>query len=109
MSYFARIDENNNVIDVIVADQSFVNSGAVGDWSEWKECSRDGSIRKNMPGVGYTYDPARDAFIPPKPHDSWVIDEDTCKWKAPVDKPDDGNRYSWDEVTTSWTLAENEE
>jgi len=61
-------------------------------------------FRKNYAGIGYTYDFARDAFIPPKPFDSWTLNENSCLWEAPVAMPDDGQRYSWNEETTSWDL-----
>ena len=61
-------------------------------------------FRKNYAGIGYTYDFARDAFIPPKPFDSWTLDENSCLWEAPVAMPDDGQQYSWNEETTSWDL-----
>lgn len=60
------------------------------------------AFRKNYAGLGYTYDAGRDAFVPPKPYNSWVLNEDTCLWDAPVPYPDDGERYTWDEDTTSW-------
>ena len=63
-------------------------------------------LRKNYAGIGYTYDAGRDAFIPPKPYASWVLNETTCLWDAPVAYPDDGKRYSWDEATTSWVEVE---
>ena len=62
------------------------------------------AFRKNYAGVGYTYDESRDAFIPPKPFDSWTLNEDSCLWEAPVAMPDDGQKYSWNEETTSWDL-----
>ncbi len=61
-------------------------------------------FRKNYAGIGYSYDESRDAFIPPKPFDSWVLDEQSCLWEAPVTYPDDGQRYEWNEGTTSWDL-----
>ena len=61
-------------------------------------------FRKNYAGIGYTYDFARDAFIPPKPFDSWTLNENSCLWEAPVAMPDDGQQYEWDEETTSWDL-----
>jgi hypothetical protein len=64
------------------------------------------AFRKNYAGVGYTYNSVRDAFIPPKPYPSWILNEQTCLWEPPVAMPDDGNRYQWDEATTSWVLAE---
>jgi hypothetical protein len=73
-----------------------------GGYSNWKQTSYNGRIRKNYAGIGYTYDSARDAFIPPKPFASWVLNEDTCQWGAPVAMPTDGQRYYWDEATTSW-------
>jgi len=63
-------------------------------------------LRKNYAGIGYTYDAGRDAFIPPRPYASWVLNETTCLWDAPVAYPDDGKRYSWDEATTSWVEVE---
>jgi hypothetical protein len=61
-------------------------------------------FRKNYAGIGYTYDFARDAFIPPKPFDSWTLNENSCLWEAPVAMPDDGQQYEWNEETTSWDL-----
>jgi hypothetical protein len=62
------------------------------------------SFRKNFPNIGYIYDESRDAFIAPKPYNSWVLNENTCKWNAPISLPDDGNQYTWNEETQSWTL-----
>jgi len=64
-------------------------------------------FRKNYAGVGYKYDQTRDAFIEPKPYDSWTLNETTCLWEAPVDYPDDDNKYIWNETTTSWDLIDN--
>lgn len=112
MSHFAQIDENNLVVQVIVAEQDFIDSGAVGDPSQWIQTSyntiggehRNGGIplRKNYAGIGYTYDATRDAFIPPKPYPSWVLDEDTCLWNPPIPMPEDNKRYDWDEATQNW-------
>ena len=112
MSHFAQIDENNVVVQVIVAEQDFISSGAVGDPSRWiqtsyntmgGEHSNGGTpLRKNYAGIGYTYDAVRDAFIPPKPFPSWVLNEDTCLWDAPVAMPQDEKRYTWDEENQSW-------
>jgi hypothetical protein len=63
-------------------------------------------FRKNYAGVGYTYDQERDAFIPPKPFNSWVLNEEICQWEAPVALPDTENRYTWNETTTTWDLVE---
>lgn len=68
----------------------------------WKKTSTDANFRKNYAALGYTYDNTRDAFIPIKPYASWILDEETCKWKAPVDMPTDDKRYLWDEETKSW-------
>lgn len=120
MAHFAKV-ENGTVTQVIVAEQDFIDSGAVGDPASWVQTSYntrggvhygqngepDGGValRKNYAGIGYTYDAARDAFIPPKPFPSWVLDENTCLWDAPVEMPHDGQRYTWDEATTSWVLV----
>jgi len=112
MAHFAQIDENNIVTNVIVAEQDFIDSGAVGDPSNWIQTSynthagvhKTGGtpLRKNYAGIGYAYDSGRDAFIPPKAFDSWVLNEDTCQYEAPTPMPSDGKMYSWDEATTSW-------
>jgi hypothetical protein len=112
MSHFAQIDENNIVTNVIVAEQDFIDSGAVGDPSKWIQTSYNTQagehklggtpLRKNYAGIGYIYDATRDAFIPPQPFASWVLNEDTCLWDAPVAMPTDDKLYSWDEPTTSW-------
>jgi hypothetical protein len=111
MSHFAQIDENNIVTQVIVADQDFIDSGAVGDPTKWIQTSYNTHagqhpegrpLRKNFAGIGYTYDAIRDAFIPPEIYPSWVLNEDTCLWESPVPYPDDGKRYTWDEEQTNW-------
>ena len=112
MSHFAQIDNNNIVVQVIVAEQDFIDSGAVGDPSKWIQTSynRFGGqhrlggtpLRKNYAGIGYTYDADRDAFIPPKAFPSWTLNEDTCQWQAPVEMPTDGKMYTWNEETQSW-------
>jgi hypothetical protein len=101
MAHFAKV-ENTLVAQVIVAEQDFINSGAVGDSFLWVQTSYSGSFRKNYAGVGFTYDSVRDAFIPPQPYASWTLNEDTCLWDSPVPYPTDGLMYSWDEDTTSW-------
>ena len=105
MSHFAKL-ENNVVTQVIVAEQNFINSGAVGDSFLWVQTSYNGNFRKNYAGIGYTYDKGRDAFIPPKPYPSWLLNEDTCLWDAPVAMPDDDQRYTWNEETSNWNLIE---
>ena len=106
MSHFAKLDNNNIVTQVIVAEQDFINSGMVGDSFRWVQTSYNNNFRKNYAGVGCTYDRIRDAFIPPKTYPSWVLNEDTCRWDAPVDMPDDDNKYTWNEETTNWDLIE---
>jgi hypothetical protein len=103
MSHFAKIN-NNIVTEVIVAEQDFINSGAVGDSFLWVQTSYNGNFRKNYAGIGYSYDRVRDAFIPPKPYTSWILNEDTCLWDAPVAMPDDEQRYMWNEDTQSWIV-----
>jgi len=106
MTHFAKIDNTNTVTEVIVAEQDFINSGKVGDSFLWVQTSYNGNFRKNYAGIGYTYDKTRDAFIAPKPYASWILNEDTCLWEAPVAYPDDGESYSWNETTTSWDIVE---
>ena len=123
MSHFAEVDKDGNVLRVIVAEQDFIDSGAVGDSSNWIQTSyntRGGihytpnsnepdsgiALSKNYAGGGYTYDKVRDAFIPPKKYPSMVLNEDTCLWDYPTPYPDDGKRYDWDEPTINWVEAE---
>jgi hypothetical protein len=102
MSHFAKINGSNIVTEVIVAEQDFINSGAVGDSFLWVQTSYNGNFRKNFAGIGYTYDKTKDAFIAPKPFPSWVLVEATCQWAAPTACPDDGKVYEWNEDTTAW-------
>ena len=106
MSHFAEIDNNNIVQRVIVAEQDFINSGAVGDSFRWVQTSYNNNFRKNYAGIGDTYDNTRDAFISAKPYPSWTLVEDTCQWTAPVAYPDDGKVYIWNEDTTNWVERE---
>jgi hypothetical protein len=116
MAHFAQLDENNMVLQVIVVsnnelmDEDGVEQEQLGVQfcqnllgGNWKQTSYNGTIRKNYAGVGYTYDAQRDAFIAPKPYPSWVLVEETCQWTAPVAMPTDGQMYSWDETTQTWT------
>ena len=105
MAHFAKLN-NNTVTQVIVAEQDFINSGQVGDSFLWVQTSYNNNFRKNYAGVGFTYDKTRDAFIPPKPYPSWILDEDTCNWEAPVPYPTDGLTYQWDEETLTWIETE---
>lgn len=107
MAHYAKI-ENGIVTQVIVAEQDYIDS-IEGQWIQTSYNTLGGEhktngtpLRKNFAGVGYTYDSQRDAFIPPKTYDSWVLDEETCLWEAPVAKPNDGKKYDWNESTTSW-------
>ena len=119
MAHFARIDDKNVVTKVlVVADEHedrgqefLVNElGLAGRWIKTSYNTVAGvhtlggtPFRKNFASVGYTYDPSRDAFIPPKPYNSWTLSEDTCLWQPPIPMPIDGKLYSWDESTLSWT------
>ena len=108
MGYFAQIDENNVVTQVIVADQGFINSGVVGDPSKWieTEYQNDGNppLRKNYAGIGYTYDAELDAFVPPKPFPSWTLDSNTAQWIPPIPMPTDNQPYQWDEQSKIWIV-----
>jgi len=106
MSHFAKLDSNNIVENVIVAEQDFINNGAVGDSFLWVQTSYNGSFRKNYASVGDTYDKTKDAFIAPKPFNSWTLDNATCLWQPPTAMPDDGKMYNWNEDTTNWTEIE---
>jgi hypothetical protein len=102
MSHFAKIDKNNIVTEVIVAEQDFINSGLVGDSFLWVQTSYNGNFRKNYAGVGFTYDKTKDAFIPPQPYPSWILNEETCLWECSIAYPDDGNEYTWNETNQTW-------
>jgi hypothetical protein len=108
MAHFAQI-ENGIVTKVIVAEQDVIDSGLFGTgWVQTLYNTHGGQhpegrpLRKNYAGIGYQYDSTRDAFIPPKPYDSWLLNEETCLWNAPVSYPTDDKQYRWDEPTTSW-------
>lgn len=113
MSHFAQIDENNTVIQVIVVEQDVIDTGLFGDPASWIQTSyntRGGQhsqggtpLRKNYAGIGYTYDSVRDAFIAPQPYPSWVLDDATCQWQPPIPQPEDGELYTWNEATQTWT------
>ena len=112
MAHFAELDENNIVLRVLVTDNDYPNEGY--DWlvetlgGTWVQTSYNATIRKNFAGVGYTYDSERDAFIEPKPFESWELDEETCRWVAPTAYPTDGKIYTWNEETLNWIEATNE-
>lgn len=101
MSYFAEI-QNGIVVRVIVADQTFIDSGSVGDPKNWVETSVDGSIRKNFAAIGHEYDQGLDAFIPPKQFNSWILNTQKAQYEAPVAEPKDGKVYEWNEQQLTW-------
>ena len=131
MAHFAKIGLNNKVIEVLsVHNNELLDSNGVEQevngidfltkltgWSIWVQSSyntyagvhsKGGTpLRKNNAGIGYTYDEDRDAFIPKKPYASWILNETTCLWEAPVSYPTDGENYIWNETTTSWDLIDN--
>ncbi len=121
MAHFAKLGEENIVESVHVVNNEVItdNDGneqeqlgidflnnLYGTNDVWKQTSYNGNIRKNYGGIGYKYDQTRNAFISPKPFNSWTLNETTCQWEAPVAYPDDGKRYKWNEATTSWDLVE---
>jgi len=103
MAWYAKIENDK------VAEVTFVVDTLDSNWlyrehgGTWLKCDEAGAIRSLFPAVGYTYDAGRDAFIPPKPFPSWLLDENTCLWSAPVAYPDDSKPYAWDETSTAWT------
>ena len=101
MSHFAKIDKDNVVTQVIVAEQDFINSGKVGDSFLWIQISFNNNFRKQYAGVGWTYDKVNDVFISPKPFPSWTLDA-SFDWQPPTAKPDDDKLYNWNEDTKSW-------
>lgn len=114
MAHYAFLDKNNLVTEVIVGlDENELIEGK--DPETWygnfkgQKCVRtsyNNRIRKNYAGIGYTYDETRDAFIPPKPFESWTLNEETCRWDSPVPYPTDGKLYVWNELTLYWDLIE---
>ena len=112
MAHFAQIDSNNIVTQVLVIEQDVVDTGLFGEPSSFVQTSYNTHggvhtlggtpLRKNYAGIGYTYDSVRDAFISPKPYNSWVLNETTCLYEAPTPMPTDDKQYTWDEDTTSW-------
>ena len=129
MASFAKLNSMKEVVEVIsVHNNELLNNGIESEQkgiefltklfkhSNWKQTSynthggvhnNNGTpLRKNHAGIGYTYDEDRDAFIAPKPFNSWILNEDTCLWNAPIAKPIDNNKYSWNEQTLSWDIVE---
>lgn len=119
MAHFARLNDNNVVLDVNVVTNDDINnlpfpeSEPVGiafltQWSggytNWKQTSYNANFRKNYAGINYVYDAVLDAFIPPKPYPSWLLNTQICLWEAPIPYPTDGKLYAWDEATQTWVL-----
>ena len=125
MAHFAKLDENNIVTFVTVGRQeddgleaeltartgdvykqtSYNTRGGVHYTDGVPSEDQRKALRKNYAGIGFSYDPDRDAFIPPKPFESWVLNEDTCLWEAPVAYPEDGEDYTWDEESGAWVVV----
>ena len=129
MAHWAELDSNNVVTRVLVGDNNdpagdegyqWLVDNLGGTWvktsynaigGKWRnpetnEITQNSGFRKNYAGIGYTYDSVRDAFIPPKPFNSWLLDESTCLWNPPISYPNDGQSYTWNEETISWNLVE---
>ena len=116
MATFAKIGLNSKVIESlsvhndVLKDANGMEQEALGidfltkltGWAIWRQSSYNNNMRKNHAGIGFSYDEERDAFIPPKPYPSWVLDEDTCLRDSPTPYPDDGNKYEWNESNQSW-------
>ena len=121
MAHFAQLNADNKVIQVIVVNNNDCLLDGVenetigvlfckslfGSDTVWKQTSYNGNSRKNYAGIGFTFDAARDAFIQPQPFASWVLDEATCQWGAPVPYPTDGQSYNWDESAQAWVVRNN--
>ena len=123
MSHWAEIDQNNIVVRVLVGDEramteqesyQWLIDNLGGTWIQTSYNTYNGvhafggtPLRKNYAGPGFIYDYTRDAFIPPKPYDSWILNEETCNWEAPIAKPTDSELYIWDEDISNWKLLFN--
>ena len=121
MAYFAKLG-TGNIIEKVISINNSVITDSNGIEQEqlgvdfinklyntrdvWKQTSYNNNIRKNYAGIGYQYDQQRDAFIAPKPYNSWILNEDTCRWEAPIPMPIDDNRYTWNESTLTWDIVE---
>jgi hypothetical protein len=115
MAHFAKLDENNFIIEVHVVSNDVITINGIEseqlgidfltnllNYNLWRQTSYNGSFRKNYAGIGYYYDSIRDAFIPPKPFPSWTLNEDTCLWQSPIPYPNDGKMYQWNEEIGNW-------
>lgn len=118
MAHFAKLNSSNIVTQVVVVNNDVLLENNVEveqkginflvslfGQAAWKQTSYNGTIRKNYAGVGYKYDATRDAFIPPRPFNSWLLNESTCRWEAPVAYPDGDGIYQWDEANQQWILT----
>jgi hypothetical protein len=122
MAHFAKLGVGDIVVavhvvsnDVATTEQAGVDflNNLYNTRDVWKQTSYNNNIRKNYAGIGYSYDSSRDAFIAPKPYDSWILNEESCQWEAPVARPElteeqinNNNYYSWNEETKQWDLNE---
>lgn len=121
MAHFAQVDSNWAVQQVVVVDNSILlnEQGIECDWlgeqfckslygahTKWIQTSYNGNKYKNFAGIGYTFDPYRNAFISPQPYPSWILNEETCRWEPPVAYPADDQLYQWDENAVSWAVIE---
>jgi hypothetical protein len=115
MAHFAKLGVGNIVEQVIVVSNDIATTEQAGsDFINklyntrdiWKQTSYNNNIRKNFAGIGFQYDQQRDAFIAPKPYNSWILNENTCIWEAPITKPNDSNMYVWNEITKNWDLQQ---
>tara|TARA_B100000212_G_C27358483_1_gene527034 strand:- start:296 stop:661 length:366 start_codon:yes stop_codon:yes gene_type:complete len=121
MAHFAKLGTGNIVEEVVVVSNQVItdNDGnekeqlgvdflnnLYGTRDVWKQTSYNGNFRKNFAGIGYKYDKERDAFIDQKPYPSWILNEDTCQWEAPIEYPDDGKNYDWNETNQTWDEIE---
>ena len=121
MAHFAKLG-TGNIIETVISINNSVITDSNGIEQEklgvdfinklyntrdvWKQTSYNRTFRKNYAGIGFQYDQTRDAFIPPKPFNSWILNEDTCIWNAPIAHPQDDNDYKWNEQTLSWDIVE---
>lgn len=121
MAHFAKVNDEWVVEQVIVVNNKVLlnEDGIECDWlgeqfcqqlygvdTKWIQTSYNGNKYKNFAGIGYTFDPDRNAFIPPAPYPSWNLNEDTCQWESPVPYPDDGQQYSWNESAQQWNVIQ---
>jgi hypothetical protein len=120
MAHFAKLGTGNIVEQVIsinnsvITDANGVEQEQLGNdfinklyntRDVWKQTSYNNNIRKNFAGIGYHYDQTRDAFIPPKPYSSWLLNEESCQWESPIPYPQDGNKYTWNETIKNWEVV----